>query len=44
MQYMTTHSMKTMQYVPKLDQKLLRYTLSFMAAAATSTVTIVAVA
>lgn len=44
MQHMTTQSMKTMQYVPKLDQKLLRYALSFMAAIATSTVAVVALA
>jgi len=44
MPYMSIQSMNTMQYVPKLDRKLARYAVSWIAAIATSLVGVVAFA
>jgi len=44
MPHLTIQSMKTMQYAPQLDGKLIRYALSWAAAIATSTAAVVAFA
>ena len=44
MQYLTTHSMVTMHYVPQLDRKLLRYGVSWIVAIAASMVGVAAYA
>lgn len=38
MNYMSTHSLKTMHYIPKLGRKQVGYGLSWMLAIATSTI------
>ncbi|MGB5624945.1 MAG: hypothetical protein WBM61_04370, partial [Woeseiaceae bacterium] len=44
MPYLTMQSMMTMQYVPQLDRKLIRYGVSGIAAIATSMIGVVAYA
>jgi len=44
MPYMTMHSMQTMHYVPQLDQRILRYGVSWIVAIATSMIGVVAFA
>jgi hypothetical protein len=44
MQYMSTHSMMTMHYLPQINRKMLSYAVSWMLAIATSTFGIVAYA
>lgn len=44
MYYLTQQSMMTMQHVPQLDRKLLRYGVSWIAAIVTSTIGVVAFA
>ena len=41
---MTIHSMMTMQYVPQIDWKLIRYGVSWIAAIAASMIGVVAYA
>jgi hypothetical protein len=44
MPYLTIHSMMTMHYVPQLDQKTLRYGVSWIAGIATSMIGVAAFA
>lgn len=44
MEFMTIHSMQTMQYLPQIDRKLLRRGVSWLVAIATSTIAVVAYA
>lgn len=44
MPYLTIQSMMTMQYVPQLDRKLVRYGVSWLVAIATSMIGVVAYA
>jgi hypothetical protein len=44
MQYLTTHSMVTMHYVPQLDRKLLRYGVSWIVAISASIIGVAAYA
>ena len=39
--YLSTQSMMTMHYVPKLDRKLIRYAVSWIVAIATSMIGVV---
>ena len=44
MEFMTIHNMQTMQYLPKIDKKLLRRGISWIVAIVTSTLAVVAYA
>lgn len=44
MNYMSTHSMMTMHYLPEIDRKLLAYGVGWLLAIATATIGLVAYA